>query len=196
MPVYDFDDCLAFSKSFARSTTEETIAGILPGCVTVEESGVEDDKRGIDYVATLRRGATVNIDLKCREPGCAKYWQEGPELALEDWSVVPDHRYSGTVGWTLDESKLTDYTLHMFDPNDTRDVFLLPFQLLRAAFRHYAPEWRLVYKTAKQDSGYWQSSCIFVPAHAVVRAIEEQMVHHRMAEARTSAAPYGRRGNG
>ena len=88
--TYDFDERLAFSKGKRQSTDETTILSLLDGCVTVTASSTELDRRGVDYVATLRGGAEVYIDAKTREQGCSKYWKNSePELAIEIWSVLP-----------------------------------------------------------------------------------------------------------
>ncbi len=179
---YDFKECLALSLDTAEDTDPATIKKLIAGCVNVEEAPWELNRRGIDFVATLRRGATLNIDMKTRRPGCSRFWRRffdkvEPELSLELWSVIPDpiQGSMGIVGWTLDESKLTDYTLHTFDASDTNEVFLLPFQLLRIAFRKNAADWKDRYGAQRQSSGAWESECVFVPATQVVSAINDEM---------------------
>lgn len=173
---YEFADRLAFSKSVTSTVPETLIADMLPGCTTVSASDQRLDRRGVDFVATLRRGAEVYIDLKAREAGCSQYWRNGPELALETWSVVPENCCAGRAGWTLDEAKLTDYTLHVFDPSDSTVAYMLPFQLLRAAFRANVTAWMATYRHARQNSGGWRSECVFVPASVVMSAIDNAMV--------------------
>ncbi len=182
MNEYEFADCLEFSRGRAAATDRETIKAIIPGCVRVAETGRELDLKGVDFVATLRRGATVNVDLKARRKGCSRHWRRSgpdfepePELALETWSAVPGDEQRGKVGWTLDESKITDYTLHVFDPSDTAQVFLLPFQLLRMAFRRRLSDWRGLFRCERQDNGDWVSECLFVPAETVIDAIRYEM---------------------
>ena len=79
------------------------------------------------------------------------------------------------AGWTLDESKTTHYTLHAFCPEECPTVFILPFQLLRKTLRTNYKEWALDYRIARQNSGQWQSECIFVPAPVVLSAIRDSM---------------------
>jgi len=183
---YDFHERLAFSRDRARSTDADTIQALIPGCVSVAEAPLARDLRGIDYVATLRRGAELFVDIKAREKGCSAFWKSPfpllgecarePELALEIYSVEPSPAVpSGKVGWTLDESKLTHYTLHVFDLTDTNEVFLLPFQLLRAAFLRRFHDWTSLYRVASQNSGRWTSRCVFVPAMTVIDAIQSEM---------------------
>lgn len=172
-----FEEMRAFSTRSHGRTFEQIIADTIPGCASVTATDIATDKTGTDYVATLRRGSEVNIDLKVRDRA-GQYWHDGQEeLALETWSVIPSGNHSGKAGWTLDESKTTHYTLHVFHPDDTDRVFLLPFQLLRKAFRQNIEEWKGKFKTARQSSGSWCSECVFVPAPVVLDAIHAAMVH-------------------
>lgn len=177
MQFYDFGERLEFSKGIVSSTAEATILRAVTGCVSVEKSTIADDRNGNDYWATLRGGAVVGIDHKARETipgGIARFWNTGPELSLEVWSVMPDEANEGKAGWTLDESKRTDMTLHTFDPADSDKYFLLPFQHLRMAFRkNYATWTDGRFKQATQNSGRWKSQCLFVPAWCVLDAIRE-----------------------
>lgn len=176
MNNYDFQERLAFSVDGRTEDDAATIKQIVAGCVTVTKTDVQEDRSGIDYWATLRRGARIGIDLKLRSVGCSRFWKEGPELALEIWSVLPDDEHCGKAGWTLDESKKTDYTLHRFDPRDTCMVYLLPFQLLRMAFRESLSAWKGRYRLPDpQNSGTWKSQAIFIPAEVVLVAISAKM---------------------
>ena len=139
------------------------------------------DKTGVDYIATLRRGAEVYIDHKARENGCRRYWKargDGtlePEIALELWSVMPANRSPGKAGWTLDEAKRTHYTLHTFDPEDSKEAFLFPFQILRKTYRQNFAHWNSAFKHGVQDSGKWKSECVFVPASIVLAGLRRAM---------------------
>jgi len=170
--LYDFEEQLAFSKGKRQKTDTATIQQMIAGCVSVEIAPTEMDRAGIDYIAILRGGAQIFIDAKARDAGCSQYWKDGPELALEDWSVIPENGRRGKVGWTLDEGKQTNLVLFTFDLQDTEQCFLLSFQLLRVAFRHNYRQWREQYKNDTQCSNGWRSHCIFVPASAVFDAIQ------------------------
>jgi len=82
------------------------------------------------------------------------------------------------IGWSLDESKQTDYILYRFDPDDCRNAYLIAFQHLRAAFRKYYHDWIDRYHEKPQAtngrSGEWQSLCVFVPVSIVRAAVHEQ----------------------
>lgn len=178
MAIHSFDEKLAYSRGVREQTDQLTIQSMIAGCVKVTKTDSYDDRAGVDYVATLRNGATILIDAKTRTPGAAKYWRHGPELALEMWSVKANGKYwtkTPKVGWTLCESKNVDYILFTFDPSDSKDVFLYPYQLLRMTFRRMVNQWFKSYKTDVQDSGSWESECVFVPESVVWAALRDSM---------------------
>jgi len=179
---YDMQDNLVFSKGAAQNTDTATIQAMIPGCVSVDAAMEAADRNGVDYIATLRKGARIFIDAKTRRRGCSKYWRKmadgrhEPEVALEKWSVLPGGKYAksdGKVGWTLCEQKQTDLILYTFDHEDCRDVFLFPFQLLRIAFKKNIEQWYRTCKVDVQDSGSWQSEAVFVPVTLVFIAIRD-----------------------
>lgn len=171
--TYCFTERLAFSKGARQETDEATILSLLDGCASVSVAGEVLDKKGVDFIATLRKGAEVFVDVKTRSKGCSKYWIYEPELAIEIWSVVPneDRFVVGKVGWTFDESKITDMILYTFAPEDSDTAFLLPFQSLRIAARRNINSWMLKYKIDTQNSGTWRSRAVFVPVSEVISAI-------------------------
>jgi len=178
--IHVFKDCLDYSMGQRGENDLATIKALLAGCESCIKSTPELDRLGIDYIATLRRGAPVYVDAKTRKPGCARYWTNGPELAIEKWSVMPGGRYKtpqnlAKTGWTLDEAKLTDLILYVWHPQDSELAFLLPFQHLRMTARRYLAEWMRNYKVAQQDSGSWESEAVFVPAESVLDALRETM---------------------
>ncbi len=174
MASYDFAEMLDYSNGVQQATDIDTIRALLPGCLDVVKTDILADKSGVDYVATLRRGAQVFIDAKTRQPGARKFWKDGaPELALELWSVLPNNGAPGKAGWTLSEASPVDYILYTFDPADCDRVFLYPFQLLRLTFRNNVTDWRKRYKPQIQSSGGWQSQCLFVPEHVVWDAMRD-----------------------
>jgi hypothetical protein len=187
---YEWEDRLAMSSGVTERTHPETIQKLIgPSCVRVERNITNGNDNGIDYWAYLRGGAKLAIDIKAREHGCSKYWKScplfgvgvEPELALEIWSVKPEpENFTGQAGWTLSESKETDYILHVFDISDTPERFLLPFQLLRMGFRRNIKEWTRKFRvetqrTSRANGHRWQSECVFVPAVIVIDAITEEM---------------------
>ena len=149
----------------------------ITGCVEIRKTDETIDKTGIDYIATLRGGATINIDAKRREKGCSRYWQNGqPEIALEIYSVVPSEDNKGKTGWTLNEKSDVDLILYTFDKGDCDASYLIPFQHLRLAFIRNYIEWVTRFGVKTQKSEYWQSSAVFVPVNDVLDAIRKASV--------------------
>lgn len=166
---FDFHERLQWSKGTRQESTQDTIKAMIDGCVDVREATRDEERVGVDFVATLRGGAMVLIDEKRRDDGAAKYWRHAqPELALEVYSVVETR----VAGWTLSEAKATDYVLFTF--SEVPDCYLLPFQQLRVAFRRKFAEWRSLFRCADQcTEGRYHSRAIFVPVDLVVEAIVE-----------------------
>jgi hypothetical protein len=175
---YNFFEMLEYSRGVREQTDLDTIAAMIDGCIDVTKTDVEMDRQGVDYIATLRGGATVLVDAKTRTAGCSRWWRNGPELALEKWSVRPENGQNGKTGWTLCETKQVDYILFTFDPSDSSEVFLYPFQLLRLTFRRNLSTWygSKKYKVDVQNSGTWRSECVFMPEQIVFNALREVMV--------------------
>ena len=173
---HDFKQKLEFSLGSREQFDKDMLLSVIPGCVDVRKTDVETDKTGVDYIATLRKGAEIYIDAKAREPGARRFWKGGPELALEKWSVVPTGTNVGKAGWTLSESTPVDMILYTFDRSDCDRFFLLPFQFLRMAFIRHIAEWGRKYGWKEQSSGGWRSMATFVPADVVLDAIAMQMV--------------------
>lgn len=121
----------------------------------------------------------VNIDVKRRTQGVGKWWtnRADPELTLEKWSVCPGGTEEERAGWTLDEAKATDYVLYVFDKADTLNAFLLPFQLLRMAFRTHGRAWYGDHKVGRccTDGGRYETESVFVPASIVLDAVTDAM---------------------
>lgn len=176
---YDFQERLRFSLGEQQASDHATIKAMLSGCVSVEDASQLLNTAGVDYIARLRKGAEVLIDAKTRSRGCSRYWYNSePEFALEIWSVRPGGRFRipeerRKTGWTLCEAKKVDLILFKFHPEDTRQVYLVSFQLLRMAFSRHLAAWRTIYKNDVQASGTWESECLFVPANVAYEAMRK-----------------------
>lgn len=171
MRSYGFDERIAFSRGAALESDRETIKAFLVGCVKVVKASESDDRAGVDYIATLRKGYPVTVQAKRRDKGCSAHWNGEPQLALEKWSVV-ERKISG---WTLDESKSSELILFSFDPSDWHEAFIVSAQHLRVAFRRYLHDWYAAHYHAMQhtpDRGY-HSECVFVPVSVVLAAVTE-----------------------
>lgn len=170
----EFYKDLEYSMGNRQKMDEELIKNAIPNCASVIKTDVEADKSGIDYYAVLDGGAIINIDAKTRRKGAVRNGEE-PYLALETWSVCPSNGNKGKVGWTCSRSTDVDMILYTFDPSEWNKFYLVPFQLLRMAFRSRYYEWREKWKPRRQDNGSYQSEAMFVPASVVLRAVAEQM---------------------
>lgn len=146
----------------------------ITGCAEIRKTDETIDKTGIDYIATLRGGAIINIDAKRREKGCSRYWQNGqPEIALEIYSVIPCETNKGKTGWTLNEKSDVDLILYTFDKGDCDSSYLIPFQHLRLAFIRNYTDWAKRFGVKTQKSDCWKSSAIFAPVDDVLDAIRQ-----------------------
>ena len=174
--MYDFLERLEWSKGTRLESDALTIMSMLDGCISVVEAPVELDKKGVDYIATLRRGAEVYIDIKTRTTGCSMYWGNVPEVAIELWSVRPSLGNKKKIGWTLDEAKITDMIFYVWDPEDTPEAYLIPFQSLRVAARRNIMKWLNTYKVDIQNSGSWESEAVFVPVDVVLDEVVNAMI--------------------
>lgn len=173
---HDFHQKLEFSLAERQKVDICTLKNVIVGCVDIEKTSTEVDRTGIDYIATLRNGAKINIDAKAREKGASRFWRYGePELVIEIWSSMPDGTWDGTPGWTFNEASNVDYILYTFDESDCSVFYFIPFQLLRlAAIKHY-DDWTEQYYRKQQFNHGYISQAIFVPASVVLAAVEEQM---------------------
>lgn len=167
---------LRWSRGRIEQRDMDTLRALFgPSCVSVEKTAIDEDRAGVDYVVTLRRGATVHVDAKARKPGASRYWRYGePDLQLESYSVLPmPDLPKGKPGWVLDESRNVDLFLFTYDADDTTDVYVIPSQLLRMAFRRNYNAWRREYDVFVQSSGSWRSECFFVPKSIVAAAVSD-----------------------
>jgi hypothetical protein len=166
-----------FAEQYRMSEGVQTIGSIedillehIPGAERVERAKEEDDKKGTDYWV-YRKGVKkpVGIDVKIRSIDPIMQYSMD-DLALEIWSVI-DRNDNNKIGWTLDNSKETDFILWFFEP--TKRFVLLPFLHLLAVTTEHMPMWEKTYKVSTQgsDDKRWRSMCVFVPRKVVLGAI-------------------------
>lgn len=106
----------------------------------------------------------LSVDVKVRSKDYSLRGKD--DLALETWSVKGQK-----VGWTRDTAKRTDYILWFWQ--DTGRFFIVSFPALCRVFCHHWQKWLGKYEHETQDSGRWQSECVFVPRAVVRRALEQ-----------------------
>jgi hypothetical protein len=173
MNVRDF----GFTEQYRWSEGTQVYGGIhkillehIPGAERIEKAGKEDDKRGTDYWV-YRKGIArpLSVDVKSRRDDPIHSFGQD-DLALEKWSVVELEK----VGWTVDDSKETDFILWFFRP--TKRFVLLPFLQLLAVTKEHMPTWEKEWKVGRQssDNQRWHSMCVFVPRKVVLDAITER----------------------
>lgn len=170
--THDFQKKLNFSRAYVDSDIA-ILKEYFQNCNEVVKSDKDLDKQGCDYIVRLKGGREIFVDVKRREKGASKLWEHGePELALERYSVVEENK----IGWTLNCELKTDYVLFAFDPADSLNYYIFPFQLLLKVFCVYGKTWRDKYAYKKQSSGSWTSQALFVPASVVLDSIKEIMI--------------------
>lgn len=115
------------------------------------ERGGNDDKHGIDVWAWLPNRRQVGIDVKDNRWG---------EVRLEYVSRFDE----GIPGWTVDDTKLTDYVLNLWP----RTSWLIDFPSLKAVAKANRDEYGRLYgrkrATSSSERGDgWQTHFIPVP---------------------------------
>jgi len=187
---YDFDNCLSASKTpDAQASDISAIKLKLSQCEDVRPASEDEDRAGVDYIATIKGGREVYIDLKTRTEGCSRFWRTRgrngeiiPELAIETWSVCPNGKKQGEIGWTFDYRKKTDLILYRFDPSDFGRPFLLPFHHLRMAAEQKRSDWEVSCKKDRQRNHSYFSESIFVRADWVMNAMNTVMFGKPVSE--------------
>lgn len=185
---YDFSERYNMSTQTEQLETDiATLRAYFPDVADVKKTDAAYDKRGIDYIVTLKSGAKIGVDVKTREKGCSRYWENGPEIALETWSQKwPDYEdRQNKVGWTIDTNKRCHYVMFKFDPSDSTIVYILPFQQLNMAFRRNKDVWYSTYHHAYQTQAQanYESECIFVPVDVVIEAVKNEFVGETISSA-------------
>lgn len=172
MNEFDFRKQLVMSSgvSTARDIADLLVEQI-PGALKVIKANQRDDKSGTDYWIEHARGTPISVDTKVRGIDPIETYKRD-DLALETWSVIGEK-----IGWTLDETKRTDFILWWFTP--TRRWVLVPFIQLQAVFKRRRDLWCSKFRIDKQrtaangNRGAWHSECVFVPREVVWNAIYE-----------------------
>lgn len=166
---YAFDERLQMSQGICESKSiEEILLKNLPGAQHVKRANSEDDRNGTDYWVYHERGEPFSVDVKVR----SEDWATKPapftadDLALETWSVVEKQ----VVGWTRNQSKMTDYVLWFWKP--TGRWCLIPFAMLCAVFQDFWESWCKEFKVANQrtpraNGNSYHSQCVYVPRREV-----------------------------
>lgn len=193
MNDFNFSAKLRGSRDWSGSYVD-TIQSLLPGCESVKPCNRAKDRGGADFVASIG-GELLNIDAKTRDSGCSRYWRSGPELAIEYWSACPEYKnethQDNKPGWTFDPAKSTNYILYVWEPQDSKDCYLVPIielsKLASANRLKWADASRLTWQSTNR--GRWYSACSFVPAREIVQKIRCLEGHSVYSSNRPDAPP-------
>lgn len=129
---------------------------------TILENSVNTDDKGIDfYIFSLE--TKIKVDVKIRNR-CSY----NKDVALEIWSNIEKQK----PGWTLDDTKLTDYIVWIWQDNN---YYFVDFKKLKRIFKKYKEKWMNDYYSPTQcttNHNYiYHSQCVFVP----IREINEKL---------------------
>lgn len=179
--VFDFKEALTISAgTSANRVIGDILLETIPGSTRAIQANTNNDRSGVDWWLEMQSGDFLAVDCKIRERDFGK-----DDLALETWSVVEKR----VVGWTLDDTKRTDYVFWFW--KDTGRWCVVPFLLLRRALQVHLVEWKAAFRVVMQctDRRY-HSECLFVPRREVWAAI------YRLAEGNSSALSQPNRDQG
>lgn len=170
---YSFNERMAFSEGVSRnSSIENILLSAIPGAVKIIRADKANDLNGVDFWVILDSGKKVGVDVKARSVDYAKRYGKD-DLALEFWSVR-----GKKIGWTLDETKITDYIFWIW--KDTGRWCLIPFLMLLKIFKENHVEWIKDpnFEIAEQHSNKfgkkWISDCIYVRRKLIWRKMYEK----------------------
>lgn len=169
---YGFAEQMILADGLCKTKDVQNILlGYIPGACKAFKAGKENDRSGVDWWVEHNSGKFLGIDCKIRTGDYSVKDKRKDDLALEIWSVVEKQ----IPGWTLQESKRTDYVLWVW--MDTGRWCLVPFLMLSTVFKLFKDEWRLTYQWNRQrtignDRDY-HSECVFVPRREVWAKIYE-----------------------
>ncbi len=163
--VHNFDKSLALSSSIADEAfwfgLYKEIFPNLVSAVAIEAKDRWAQRAGIDRRLVMSDGSTVTVEEKVRS---SVY----PDFCLEYWSDR-ERRKPGWIAKDLD----CDYIAYVFLP--TRECYLLPFGLLRRAWRENYREWTRSYRKVEAKNRDFTTVSVAVPIPVVKEAIWRAM---------------------
>jgi hypothetical protein len=160
--TFDFNNQLVMSTGTAANRTiGEILLETIPGSVRAIQALSVHDKQGVDWWLDMKSGERLAIDCKIRyDDPIQLFGKHRDDVALETWSVVEKK----VIGWTLDETKKTDYIFWLWKP--TGRWCVVPFHLLVKAFKAKKEQWMQVYPVRKQKTvrpnSIYHSECVYV----------------------------------
>lgn len=166
--TFDFHEQRSFSESAqAQDLIRRHLARLFPDALTIRKAAAENDKLGADYWIEFRNGQFRAVDVKVRSEDWKAKGQ--PDIALEIWA----NREKCRPGWTIDDSKITDYVLFVWLDTGRADLF--DFRLLKAVTLANLEKWSGSYQTSYQTTasarGGYSASCMFISGRDLHAAI-------------------------
>lgn len=122
----------------------------------------EAQRRGVDRIIQLTNGKTLYVDEKKRR-------QSYPDFFLEFISVDR----TGAPGW-IEKDLAIDFLAYAFI--DTRRAYLLPWEPLRRAWRHFGEEWKARYGVRTVANSTYNTVGVCVPIAVVRSAVSRAMI--------------------
>ena len=119
---------------------------------------------GIDRQVFLDDGTVLKIDEKVRE-------ENWPDILLEVWS----DRDRKIRGWVI-KPLTCDYIAYAFAPSCV--CYLLPFQMLRRAWRQNRKTWWHAYRHVEAENNGYVTESVPVPIPVLLEAISTAMTIH------------------
>lgn len=163
--VHDFQKSLNKSKALEDSPFWfDLYKQYFPTLVTampVRKDGWAQ-RGGIDRVLVLSDGTILTVDEKIRE-------KDFDDFLLEYYSFYEQK----TPGW-IEKDLTCDYIAYVVRPS--RKCYLLPFQLLRQAWRENHKAWLAQHKRIKVHNRGYTTVSVAVPKKEVQRALMKAMV--------------------
>ena len=106
----------------------------FPGITNVRIATKEQDISGYDYALTHPRiPQELFIDVKRARAGRKRYWKNDiPDVTIE----LVNNGLKGTIGWSLDTSKMTDAYLFLWDDDLDSYAVMEAKALWRAVKKH------------------------------------------------------------
>lgn len=165
MVVHDFGASLAYSHSQSDAPWwEQVYRQAFPSFAAMVDVRADGwaQRGGIDRQLVLRDGTTLAIDEKVR----SKVYDD---FLLERWS----DQQRRTPGW-MQKALTCDYIAYAFVPS--RTCYLLPFQLLRRAWRLNGEDWIGKYRLVEAQNRGYVTESVAVPIAVVLDAVRDAMV--------------------
>lgn len=164
MTVHNFRESLRRSHEYEDAPWwEEVYQKAFPTLAAMPSMRSDGwaQRGGIDRILVLADGTTLTIDEKVRE-------KDYPDFCLEYWS----DRKRRKPGW-IAKDLTCDYIAYAFVPS--RTCYLLPFQLLRAAWRDQHEAWVRAYDKIEAINEGYVTVSVAVPIGEVMSALVSAM---------------------